>query len=121
MWTCTLVMALGLMGKAFSGARTEDPLGVAVSPQMILLGSDQGGDVSVHTDIPYGSVDCSTLALNGIPVSWTKADSCGNLVAKFDEWAVKAIVAPPGATMTLTGTTKDGVSFAGSDTVQVRE
>jgi hypothetical protein len=59
------------------------------------------------------------LALNGVPVSWTKADSRGNLVGKFAESAIKAIVSPPGEVMTLTGSTKDGEAFSGSDSVKV--
>jgi len=53
-------------------------------------------------------------------VAWTKADCRGELVAKFDEAAVKAIVEPPSATLTLTGMTIDGDEFSGSDTVKVR-
>ena len=116
---CVLIMVVGIAGTVFSNNRTDDPLGVAVSPQMLLLGRDQGGSVVVHTSIPYGSVDTASLELNGLPVVWTKADDCGNLVAYFDEDAVKAIVAPPSAVMTLTGTTKDGVPFEGSDSIRV--
>ena len=112
---------LTLIGQAVSNNRTDDPLGVAVSPQTLLLGEDQGGDVMVHTYIPYGSVDRASLALNGIPVSWTKADSRGNLVAAFDEPVVKSQVEPPGAVLTLTGLTTDGDPFAGSDEVRVIE
>jgi len=118
-----LVLCLGLglfMGDAFSGARSEDPLGIAVSPQTLLLGADQGGTVAVHTEIPYGSVNRASLELNGIPVRSTKADACGDLVAFFSEAAVKEIVSVPSATLTLSGATKTGVPFAGSDTVQVR-
>lgn len=114
---------LGVIGQAFSSnsGRTDDPLGVAVSPQTLLLSSDQGGRVTVHTSIPYGSVDQTTLALNDVPVSSVGADSLGHLVAGFDEAAIKAIVAPPEATLTLTGCYTDGTAFAGSDTVRVRE
>ncbi len=93
---------------------------VAVSPHTLLLGSVQGGSVVVHADIPYSQVDLSTLALDGIAVLHTQADSRGDLVAYFDEAAVKEIVAPPSATLTLTGEIKDGTPFDGSDTVQVR-
>ena len=93
---------------------------VAISPQTLLLGSEQGGSVVVHADIPYAEVDAATVALDGIAAASTKPDLCGNLVAYFDEAAVKAIVEPPSATLTLTGETQDGTPFAGSDTVQVR-
>lgn len=112
-----LVLAVGYA--AFCGARTDDPLGVAVSPQTLILNSEQGGFVCVHTDIKLSAVDTSSLALNGIPAKGAGADATGCLVASFDEAAVKAIVAPPGATLTLTGLYKDGTAFAGSDEVRV--
>ena len=117
--TCVLTIIIGLTGSVFSNNRTDDPLGVAVSPQALLLGFDQGGSVVVHTKIPYGSVDKTSIELNGIASTWTKADDCGNLVAYFDEDEVKAIVAPPSAVMTLTGTLNSGQPFEGSDTVKV--
>jgi hypothetical protein len=117
--TCIITIVLGLAGTVFSNNRTDDPLGVAVSPQTLLLGCDQGGYVVVHTKIPYGSVDRTSLELIGVAVSWTKFDDCGNLVAYFDEDAVKAIVTPPTEVMTLTGVLKNGVPFEGSDPVRV--
>jgi len=85
----------------------------------MILNYDQGGTVTVHTDIPYSSVDKASLELSGIAVRGTKADSRGCLVAMFVEAEVKAIVSVPSTTLTLTGRTKDGASFAGSDTVLV--
>ena len=116
------VLLLGLTilaGPAFSGERSDDPLGVAVSPQMLIIGAVQGS-VSVHTDIPYGSVDkTKSVTLNGVDAVYLKADDCGNLVAKYRESEIKAIVSPPFALMTLEGTRKDGTTFSGSDTVRV--
>ena len=74
---------------ALAGARTDDPLGVAVSPQMLLLGATQSGTVLVHTDIPLSAVARQTLELDGIPAAGSYADSLGNLVAVFTEDAVK--------------------------------
>ena len=116
---CILTIALALSGVVFSNNRTDDPLGIAVSPQTFLLGCEQGGSVVVHTSIPYSSVDKASLKLNDIAAMWTKADDCGNLVAYFDEDEVKAIVTVPSEIMTLTGFTKNGVPFEGSDTVRV--
>lgn len=104
---------------AFSGNRSDDPLGVAVSPQTLILDFEQGGHVVVHTDIPYSKVNTSSLELSGVPVWWTKADDRGCLVAYFHEEEVEVIVAPPSAVLTLTGETKDGAAFSGSDSVQV--
>ena len=113
------VILFGVVGTGLTNNRTDDPLGVAVSPQTLLLGWDQGGSVAVHTSIPYSSVAVETVELNEIAVNAAKADSCGNLVAYFDEDAVKAIVAPPSAVMVLTGSRKDGTAFSGSDDVPV--
>ena len=93
---------------------------VLISPQTLLLGEEQGGSVVVHMEIPYSQVNSSTVALDGVQALWTKADLRGDLVAYFDEVAIKAIVAPPSATLTLTGNLHDGTPFAGSDTVQVK-
>ena len=115
-----IFLGLGMIaGNGFSGGRTDDPLGVSVSPQTLLLGATQAA-VTAHTDIPYGSVDRTRpVTLNGVESVSLFADSQGNLVAKFSEAAIKAIVAPPSAVMTLAGTRKDGTSFVGSDTVKV--
>lgn len=93
---------------------------VTVSPSTIVLGAP-GEWITAHADIPYGSVDCSTVALNGIAVAVTKADACGDLVAKFRRPEIEAIVAPPEAILLLTGMTKQGEPFAGGDTVVVVE
>lgn len=116
-----VVVVLGAISTAWSNSRTDDPLGVAVSPQMLILGMDQGGAVTVHTAIKYPQVDAGSVTLNGLAAESTWADSCGNLVARFSESAVEAMVAPPSAVLTLEGITVDGTPFAGSDTVRVAE
>lgn len=90
-----------------------------ISPNAIILESD-GTWVSVHTNIALSAVDTSSLTLGGVAVAWTKADAKGNLVAKFAQADIKAIVAPPEATLELLGTTKAGEEFWGSDTVLVK-
>ncbi len=120
--TCVVSLCLGLglfSNVACCGSRTEDPLGVAVSPQTLILSQTQGGTVTVHTAILARDVNAGSLKLNGIAVSWTHVDSRGQIVGEFDETAVKAIVAPPEAVLTLTGTMKSGAEFSGSDTVRV--
>ena len=116
---CALCLVLAVTFAAFCGARTDDPLGIAISPQTLILNSVRGDRVTVHTDIKLSTVDTSSLALNGIPASGAWADATGCLVAGFDEAAVEAIVAPPNATLTLTGLYKDGAGFSGSDEVRV--
>lgn len=115
-----VIVGTGLV-LANSNDRTDDPLGVAISPQTLLLGSVQSGTVVVHTAIPYSTVDASSLKLEGICASGVGADSLGHVVASFPEDAVKDLVSPPGAVLTLTGSYRDGGSFAGSDSVRVVE
>jgi len=113
------LLTLLAVAVANSGSRTDDPLGVSIAPHTLILNSYQGGTVTVHTDIPYGSVVANSLELSGIPVDWTKADDRGCLVAMFEETEVKEVVSSPAFTLTLRGVTVDGESFSGSDTVQV--
>ena len=111
------LMVLGVLG---GDALSDMQIGIAISPRTIVLKSE-GEWVTVHADIAFGAVDRNSLTLGGVAVSWTKADAQGNLVAKFSEGDIKAIVAPPQATLVFAGVTKTGDSFEGSDTVQVRE
>ncbi|MFH1313826.1 MAG: hypothetical protein ABIJ00_11460 [Candidatus Eisenbacteria bacterium] len=113
-----ICIMIGLVLTA-STAGSASTIDIKVSPSTIALGS-VGEWVTVHTDIALGLVDTSTLSLNDVPVAWTKADAKGNLVAKFDLEEIKAIIEPPEATLTLLGSTKDGVEFTGTDTVGVR-
>ena len=75
----------------------------------------------MHTDIPLALVDRESVTLSGVSLVLVKADNRGNLVAKFAQASIEAHVAPPEATLVLTGTTKDEVPFSGSDTVRVIE
>lgn len=102
-------------------AADVEPIAVdaKVSPHVIALRS-LATWVTVHTDIPLGLVDRQSVALNGVPSALTKADLQGNLVAKFASKDIKDIVAPPSVVLTLTGLTIDGLPFAGSDNVQVK-
>jgi len=79
----------------------------------------KGQWLTIHADIPLGVVDTASVYVNGVAVDWTKADAQGNLVAKFCLDDVLAVIAPPSATLTLTGTTKLGATFSGTDTVKV--
>ena len=92
---------------------------ISISPHTLIIGHDQGG-VTVHTNIPYGAVDLSQeITLGGVPAVYVKSDLRGNLVGKFSEAEIEAIVEPPEALLFLEGYLKDGEPFAGSDIVQV--
>jgi len=94
------------------------PSPFVVSPSTVSLDS-KGVWVTVHAEIDYRLVTGASVTLNGIEVISTFADDRGGLVAKFSLDAVKAILAPGSAVLTLSGETKDGETFSGSDTVRV--
>ena len=94
---------------------------VQIAPHMLLLSSEQSGEVAVHTDIPYSLVDGSTVALAGFPAVRTKADDCGNFVGFFDEVEIKSVVAVPSYELVFTGLTVNAEPFSGSDTVLVKD
>lgn len=112
------ILALAVLPAA---AQTVVP--IQVSPAVIVIGAPVQW-VTVHADIAYGSVDTASIVLRSgtdeLAVSWTKADDCGDLVAKFVFADVAAIVSAPSATLTLTGLTRDGEPFSGTETVPVR-
>jgi hypothetical protein len=93
---------------------------ITISPKTLFLGSEDT-IVTVHSNIPYSTVDTVSLTLNGIPAQFTKADACGDLVVKFSRADVKDIVEPGFAVLTLSGAFKDGSLFEASDTITVRE
>lgn len=49
----------------------------------------------------------------------TKADNRGELIAKFCFDDAKGFVAPGTVQLTLAGTTEEGESFSGTDTIKV--
>ncbi len=106
-----------------AGAVADDTvyIDVQISPSNIVLGLDKGAAVTVHTDIALGTVERDTVELSGISPYLTKADSCGNLVAKFHQADIEAIVAPGVVALVLTGYTKAGPPFEGADSIRVIE
>ncbi|UCE61304.1 MAG: hypothetical protein JSU63_06065 [Phycisphaerales bacterium] len=120
---CALGVLLGCLVDTVSSKESADALisdiVIAVSPSTIVLGCDKGSSVTVHADIPFASVDRASVEMDGVVPYLTKADNRGDLVAKFNQQAIEAIVAPPAFTFTLTGVTVGGEPFSGSDTVRV--
>lgn len=114
-----LVLLVGLAVAATSDDTMT--IDIVVAPSTLLLGVSQSGLVNVHTDIDYSAVNRSSVQLEGIPLTRSKADACGNFVGFFDEAKVKALVAAPKATLTMVGVTNDGTGFVGWDTVVVKK
>jgi hypothetical protein len=61
------------------------------------------------------------MELNGIPVDIAKSDSRGYLIVQISLDKVKTLVSVPSTTLTLSGYTKDGELFYGSDIVRVAD
>jgi hypothetical protein len=115
---CLIGLVLGVAAAAWSAADIVD-INVTVQPKTLVLNS-KGTWVTVHADIAYATVSPETVKLEGVSAAATFADARGDLVAKFPVAAIKALVSPPEASLTLTGVRKDGVCFTGSDAVAVK-
>jgi hypothetical protein len=116
--TIVAVVAMTVFANSPLAAREID---ITVSPHVINIAS-ASTVVTVHTDIAYSAVAGATVELNGIEIAWWKSDSRGNFVAKFNAGEVKGLVEPgTTATLTLSGETKLGEAFSGSDDVDVIE
>ena len=117
---CVVAVAWAAPTALSAGCVEDGEPAISVAPSTLLIGVEQGGAVTVHTKIPFGVVDASSLALNGVPAGAVFADNQGDLVAKFSEAAIKAMATPDEITLTLTGRYRDGETFEGSDTVTVK-
>ena len=113
-----LCVALSVNWVLFADDNVDMTIDITVSPNTLVMGS-QGVWVTVHADIRYSTVAGMTVTLNDVPVDFTKSDNRGELVAKFQIDTIKSIVSPPSAELTLSGLTKDGVAFSGTDTIRV--
>ena len=97
---------------------------IQVSPSTLNIQSC-GEVVTIHTNIAYSSVVGASVSLNNLPISWWKADNQGNFVAKFEMSEVKALAdtgdleVPGENELTLVGTTIDGATFTGTQTITV--
>ena len=113
------VIGLGLGSAALGngGVKGGEP-GMMVSPQTIVLSKIVA--VTVHTNIPEGTVAPGTVTLDGVAPILTWADDCGHLAARF---AVADLALQPGrVTLTLCGTYvgDDADTFAAEDVVRVK-
>ena len=120
MLMCVVGLVLGWLGSEALSVDDLQEIEIQISPHTLVFDAKTTSAVTVHADIAYSAVAAATVKLNDIPVKVTFSDSRGQLVAKFSLTAVKSIVSPPSAVLTLTGTTKDGTPFAGSDVIGVK-
>ncbi|KPK76245.1 MAG: hypothetical protein AMJ79_07475 [Phycisphaerae bacterium SM23_30] len=123
------MLLLAVVCVCFAESRNNYEISIAISPNTLALGSE-GVWVTVHTDISYYKVEHESLTLNEpstlseIEIAWTKADSRGNLVAKFDIDQVKEAVKDQvgqQVELILKGDDIDGVPFEGSDYINVKK
>ena len=114
---CILVVGASLV--TANSASEGEGYCITISPRTLILSSPDT-IVTVHSNIPYSSVDTASLTLDGIPATYTKMDACGDLVVKFSRADVKGVVVPGTAVLTLSGTFDDGTPFSASDTITVK-
>lgn len=117
------VILIAILVLTFANESQAFDIEIVVAPNVLNIQS-QGQVVTVHTDIAYGAVQSSSVMLNGVEIYFSKADNRGNFVAKFVMSEVKALVDDGilelgEITLTLTGLTKTGEEFSGSQTVTV--
>ena len=122
-----IVIAMLSIGVVAEGSSELMEIHIDVAPKTLNLESN-GNGVTVHTNITYNSVDCSTVTLgvegSDINIRSCYPDLCGDLVVKVDrEDVVDAIedrdASLTKATFTLSGNTTATISFTGTDTIDV--
>jgi len=112
-----VLIAFALLPVVGSAQTTID---IQVAPNVLNLQS-QGQVVTVHTEVPYSTVDGSSVSMNGIVIESWKADNQGNFVAKFNMDAIQGLPLniDDYNTLTLEGTKTDGTTFIGEDDIKV--
>lgn len=93
---------------------------IDVSPNVLNL-QNQAQVVTVHTEIDCSLVAGATVTLNGITIASWKADDRGDFVAKFSMNDVKDLPLNIDEynTLTLSGVTRAGDLFTGSQNILV--
>ena len=81
----------------------------------------EGQVVTIHTSLAYGSVVASSVSMNGVTISSSRADNQGPFVAKFLMEAIKNLPLQIGDdnTLRIEGQTTKGSSFWGSKAILV--
>jgi hypothetical protein len=119
-----LFVCLVLLSFAAGALAADLTITITVSPKVMILSAPTQW-VHIHSNMPLASVERSSLvaSVNGNPFSSFAvfADSRGNMVIKIGQDEVEQYVTAGTATFTVTGVTKTGLTFAGSDTIQVKD
>jgi hypothetical protein len=116
---CTVALAAALVALP-SEAQACDNV-IRIAPETLNLRSS-GTVVTVHTDVPYSSVDVYTVYLSGVAINSWKADDRGYFVAKFlmdDIKAVDGLVLNDYNTFQLVAMTVDGEPICGEAEVMI--
>jgi len=99
----------------------DDTFNIMISPQTIVL-SSPCDTITVHSNIPYSLVVATSVAINGVDVPFTKADDCGDLVAKIGVDDLAEFLLPgQDITLTLSGQLKNETSFEVDEIITVKE
>jgi len=119
-----LVVVGSIAGLAWANKACQTPDGdfnIMISPATLIL-SSPSDVITIHSNIPYGVVIAASVAVNGVDVPFTKADSCGDLVAKINVDDLSAFLTPNHVvTLTLSGLFMDETAFAVSETINIKE
>jgi hypothetical protein len=75
-------LGLAIIVLAAPAICTAEEITIRIAPATLNIQSN-GTVVTVHTDVPYGSVDVAAVFLEGVLINSWKADDRGYFVAKF--------------------------------------
>ena len=123
---CSIVFLVigSVVGLAWANKACQTPDGdfnIMISPRTLVL-SSPSDVITVHSNIPYGVVIATSVAVNGVDVPFTKSDSCGDLVAKIGVDDLAEFLQPNQViTLTLSGMLIDETTFAVDETISVKE
>lgn len=93
---------------------------IDIAPNILNL-ANGGTVVTVHTNLPYSSVQGASLLLDGVQINSWKADNRGFFVAKFEMNSIKSLPLAVNEyhTFTLAGLTVDGQEFSGTQSILI--
>lgn len=118
-----LIACVAVAPVALAVGWDEMTISINVTPKMLVLSSGAKW-VHIHSDMPLGLVDGSSLVVtvegcyvDGFTVF---ADANGCMVIRAARASVDPYIAPGTATFTVTGATTEGVAFIGTDTIRVK-